>query len=117
MKNYVQEGDVLEVAAPYALSSGDGCLVGLIFGVSVADYLINARAQIKTKGVFDLPKNTGTGSGWAVGVRVWWNPGDKKITDTSDTDTVSIGVATEAASDSATTGRVRLHGAPGAPVA
>ena len=28
MKNYVQEGENLTVAAPYAVTTGDGCLVG-----------------------------------------------------------------------------------------
>ncbi len=38
MKNYVQKGETLTLAAPYAVSSGAGALVGAIFGVAAADY-------------------------------------------------------------------------------
>ena len=34
MKNYVQPGNTITLTAPYAVSSGDGLLVGAIFGVA-----------------------------------------------------------------------------------
>src|SRR4051812_24010680 len=72
MKNYIQEGDTLTVTAPYALTSGDGCLVGGIFGVASGTYLINATdAEIKTKGVFSLTKVST--EVWAVGDAIYWD--------------------------------------------
>jgi predicted RecA/RadA family phage recombinase len=35
MKNYVQEGDVLTLTAPYAVASGAGLQVGSIFGFAL----------------------------------------------------------------------------------
>ena len=37
MKNYVQPGATLTLTAPYAVVSGDGLLVGSIFGVATTD--------------------------------------------------------------------------------
>ena len=34
MKNYVQPGNTITLTAPYAVASGDGLLVGSIFGVA-----------------------------------------------------------------------------------
>lgn len=34
MKNYVQRGDVITATAPANVTSGDGVLVGLLFGVA-----------------------------------------------------------------------------------
>ena len=33
MKNFVQPGNTITLTAPYAVASGDGLLVGYIFGV------------------------------------------------------------------------------------
>ena len=35
MKNYIQPGKTISLAAPYAVTSGDGLLVGAIFGIAV----------------------------------------------------------------------------------
>jgi len=40
MKNYVQPGKTITLAAPYAVSAGDGLLVGAIFGVATASATI-----------------------------------------------------------------------------
>ena len=39
MRNYIQPGDSLAVAVPYAsgVASGDGLLVGALFGVAAVD--------------------------------------------------------------------------------
>ena len=34
MKNYVQPGNTITLTAPYAVTSGDGLLVGSIFGIA-----------------------------------------------------------------------------------
>jgi predicted RecA/RadA family phage recombinase len=34
MKNFVQPGNTITLTAPYAVASGDGLLVGYIFGVA-----------------------------------------------------------------------------------
>ena len=57
MRNYVQEGETVTVAAPTGgVKSGDGVLVGALFGVACFDALQTAEVEIQTEGVFDLPK-------------------------------------------------------------
>ncbi len=34
MKNFVQPGNTITLTAPYAVASGDGLLVGSIFGIA-----------------------------------------------------------------------------------
>lgn len=107
MKNYVDNGDTVTLAAPAAVSSGGGVLSGSLFGVAQNDAANGATVVIVTKGVFDLPK---VGSqAWTVGAKVYWDNTNKRCT-TVATDNTLIGVATEAVANGAgdTTGRVRL---------
>jgi predicted RecA/RadA family phage recombinase len=108
MKNYVQEGKVLEVTAPYALSSGDGCKVGDIFGIAAADYLISAAAQIEVEGVFDIAKDS---SVFAQGADVYWDDSGKTATSTAGSN-ILIGVAVVAALTGGATVRVKLTQKP-----
>ena len=52
MKNKIQNGDVLSLAAPYDRTSGQGALIGSIFGVSVTDVLSGATGQFAVESVF-----------------------------------------------------------------
>jgi len=106
MKNYVQPGDTIEVIAPEATTSGDGTLVGNLFGIAVHDADNGAAVQIKTTGVFDLPKVSA--QAWSQGDVIYWDDGNDRCT-TVDTN-VAIGVATADAANPSATGRVRLNG-------
>lgn len=108
MKNYVQPGDVIGVAAPYEVVSGSGALVGSLFGVAQAGAAIGALAQLAVTGVFTLAK--ATGAAWTVGARIYWDDAAKNCTTTASTNKL-IGVATAAAASGDTTGNVRLSGA------
>ena len=48
MRNYIQPGDSLAVAVPYAsgVASGDGLLVGALFGVAAVDGAQNATVRV-----------------------------------------------------------------------
>ena len=109
MKNYVQPGATITLAAPYAVTSGDGLLVGSIFGVAAGDAASGATVEAALTGVFDLTK---IGSqAWTVGAKVYWDDSNKRCT-TVATDNTLIGVAVEAVAGGAgdTIGRVRLNG-------
>ncbi|QYU68028.1 DUF2190 family protein [Leptolyngbya sp. 15MV] len=56
MRNFIQPGDSLAVAVPYAggVTSGQGVLVGALFGVAAVDAAQNAVIEAATAGVFDL---------------------------------------------------------------
>ena len=58
MRNFIQPGNSLAIAVPYAtgVSAGQGVLVGALFGVAAVDGLQNAMIEAATAGVFDLTK-------------------------------------------------------------
>lgn len=110
MKNFIAVGDVLTIVAPAAITSGQGVLVGALFGVAVRDAASGAEAELNLTGVFDLPK---VGSqAWTVGQRIYWDDTAKRLTNVVGTNTL-VGVATipVGGAANATTGRVRLNGA------
>ena len=41
MKNFIQPGDSLTVSAPYAVTSGQGVLIGALFGIAAYDAAIS----------------------------------------------------------------------------
>ena len=108
MKNYIQPGDTITVAAPYDLPSGGGALVGSLFGVAAFDALSGASVEIQTTGVFDLKKTSA--QAWTVGVRVYWDDTNKECTTTASTNKL-IGVAVAPAANPSSTGRVLLSAA------
>ncbi|WP_274626568.1 DUF2190 family protein [Arvimicrobium flavum] len=110
MKNFIQQGDTIEVLAPYDVTSGGGALVGDLFGVAVTDAASGAKLQLKTTGVFDLAKTSA--QAWTPGVVIYWDNTTKKATTTATSNKV-IGVALLDAANPSASGRVRLNGAFG----
>jgi predicted RecA/RadA family phage recombinase len=110
MKNYVQPGRTITLAAPYAVTSGDGFLVGAIFGVATASAALGELVEACLVGVFDLKKTAS--QAWSVGDKVYWDNAAKEVTKTVATNTL-IGAAVDAVGGGATetVGRVRLNGA------
>jgi predicted RecA/RadA family phage recombinase len=109
MKNYIQPGNTITLTAPYDVNSGDGLLVGSIFGVATGGALSGATVEAALVGVFDLTK---VGSqAWSPGDRVYWDNTGKQVTKTASGNTL-IGTATDAVGSGAgeTIGRVRLNG-------
>jgi predicted RecA/RadA family phage recombinase len=109
MQNYVQPGNTITLTAPADVASGDGLLVGSIFGVASGAAVSGDPIEVTLVGVFDLAK---VGSqAWTAGDKVYWDNTAKQATKTATSNTL-IGVATEAVDGGAgsTTGRVRLNG-------
>jgi len=93
MKNFIQEGKVLELAAPYDVVSGAGALIGSIFGVATSTLLSGVTGNFGVEGVFELAK--ADSQAWTVGAKIYWDNTAKNCTTTSSGNTL-IGVATEA---------------------
>ena len=110
MKTYVQPGNTITLTAPYAVASGDGLLVGSIFGVAAGSAALGETVEASLVGVFDLKKVAS--QAWAVGDRIYWDNAARQTTKVTTSNTL-IGVATEAVAGGATDliGRVRLNGA------
>ena len=107
MKNFVQPGANLTLAAPYDRLSGEGALIGSIFGVASNDVDSGDDGVFVTEGVFDLAKTAS--QAWTVGVKVYWDNTNKVCTNTASGNTL-IGTATAAVAGGAgdTIGRVKL---------
>ncbi len=110
MKNYVQPGNTITLTAPYAVTSGDGLLVGSIFGVVAGTAALGDPVETALEGVYDLKKVAS--QAWAVGDKIYWDNTAKNTTKTLTSNTL-IGVATDVVAGGATDliGRVRLNGA------
>lgn len=104
--NYVQEGDVLDLTAPYAVSAGGGAQVGSIFGVAVNDLDNGVAGPFARSGVFDLTALT-TATG-AQGAKVYWDNANKHV-DTDGTVGILIGALVDAKTNGQTTARVALN--------
>src|SRR4051812_45718125 len=90
MKNFVQPGDTITLTAPYARTSGQGALVGSIFGIAVNDVANGASGEFLTEGVVDLDKVSA--QAWAVGNLIYWDDA-AKLSTTVPTSNKLIGVA------------------------
>lgn len=106
MKNHIQTGQNIDVPAPSAISSGDGVLIGELFGVASKNAQPNEIVAIATTGVFELPK--AVADTLSLGDPVFWDAGNGEATAT-DTG-VKIGVATASAIAPVAVAHVRLNG-------
>ena len=107
MKNFVQKGENLTVPAPADVISGQGVLVGSIFGIAAETVLSGADVDLVTVGVFEMPKVSALAI--AIGDKVYWDSAAKLVNKTASGNTY-IGVATSAAANPSATVNVRLNG-------
>lgn len=107
MKNFIQHGDSLELAAPYDVASGAGALVGAIFGVAVATVASGAVGVFALEGVFELKAKSADTA--AVGAKAYWDNTNKEITTTATGNTL-VGAFTAAKAAGDVVGRVLLDG-------
>lgn len=108
MTNWVQDGDVITLTAPYAVLSGGGALVGSIFGVATADVANGAQGEFITEGVVTIAKTSA--QAWAtVGLLIYWDDATKLATTTVATNKL-IGTNLATAVNPSGTCAVRLNG-------
>ena len=106
MRNYVQRGDTLTVPAPREVTSGEGVVVGSIFGVANGDAAEGEPVDLDTVGVFNLPKLAA--DAYEVGEPVFWDDAAGLVT-TDGTDK-RIGIAIEPRAAQTAHVPVRLNG-------
>src|SRR5665213_3870397 len=78
MKNFIQPGETVTFAAPYDRLSGQGALIGTIFGVAQEDVLNTVRAPFCIEGVFELAK--ADSQAWTEGAKIYWDDTNKVCT-------------------------------------
>lgn len=103
-KTFVKPGKTLKFTAGGTLSSGDGLLIGKLFGVVAGNLIAGQSGELDLVGVFILPKD---GSVIAIGVAVYWDGSDVTTTALANE---KIGTANLAAAGGAATVEVRLDG-------
>jgi predicted RecA/RadA family phage recombinase len=102
MKNFVQPGRTVTVAAPANVTSGDLVVVGSIIGVANFTALSGTDVEIDTQGVFTLPKVTTDEI--SQGDKLYWDSSAGKLTVTPGTNSKPlVGLARAAAGNGATT--------------
>ena len=109
MKNYIQEGEHVTLTAPYARLSGEGALVGALFGVAVTDLANGEEGVFVTEGIFTLTKATGASTGGAQGAKAYWVAASKSVSAAASGNTL-IGVFAATCADGDATAQVRLNG-------
>jgi predicted RecA/RadA family phage recombinase len=109
MKNYIQPGENITLTAPYARLSGEGALVGALFGVAMTDVDNAAEGVFVTEGVFTLTKATGASTGGAQGAKAYWVAASKSVSAASAGNTL-IGCFASTCADGDATASVRLNG-------
>lgn len=108
MKNHIQKGDVITVAAPAGgIGAGEGAIISNIFGVAAFAAAVGEPVELATTGVYQLPK--ATAAVLTVGARVAWDNTAKNI-NVPGTGRFPVGIATEAAGNGITSVAVRLDG-------
>ncbi len=106
MKNFIQTGDTLTVAAPSGgVVSGGMVIIGSIIGIATATVAAGVAVAVKTKGVFELAKLSA--QAWTVGAPIYWDSTNANATTVSSANTL-IGYAAEPAANPSSVGRVRL---------
>ncbi len=71
MRNFIQPGKTVTVAAPAAVLSGDVVAIGALVGVAAYSAESGAEVEIATEGVFVLPKVPANSV--LVGDRLYWD--------------------------------------------
>lgn len=108
MKNYIQGGDLITIAAPSGgVVSGGGVVLGALFGVATCTAAAGESVVLATRGVFALAKASGTT--FAAGAAVSFDVATGLCV-AGATGKYPIGTATEAAGNGPLTVNVRLDG-------
>ena len=106
-KNFIQPGDTVTIPAPAAVASGGVVIAGSIAGIALGDAASGEPVDVKTSGVWQLPKVAADNV--TLGAPIYWASGTGLATITASGNT-KIGVAVEAAAASTGTVKVRLSG-------
>ncbi|MBN8291033.1 DUF2190 family protein [Rhodobacter sp. NTK016B] len=108
MKNFIQPGEVVSVVAPRAVASGEGVLVGKIFGLAVHAAESGDAVEIRRRGVATHAKTAA--QAWTAGAALYWDNTNFVFTTTASGNTL-VGAALASAESPSAEGTVLLDGA------
>ena len=105
-KNYIQDGDTLNLAPGADVASGTGHLFGAaLFGIALTDAKNGVASSFAVEGVFSIAKTSALAI--AVGDRVFWDAANAVVNKTS-TAQQQVGIAVAAAANPSSTVLVKL---------
>lgn len=104
-----EEGENLPYVLPYDVTSGQGVLVGNVFGVAESNGKAGDSITLNLEGVWLLTKATGANTGGAFGTIAYWNNTTRAITAVSSGNT-KVGSFFRTAADGDATAAVKLNG-------
>ena len=90
-----------------AVAAGDVVVQGNLVGIATKEIAANKKGALAVEGVFDFPKDTGSGDAITAGALCYWDAGNEVATTTSDSNKL-IGKAVAVAAAAATTVRIKL---------
>lgn len=106
MKTYLQPGHTLTITAPAGgVTSGQGVLIGTLFGIAQADAAEGTEAEILTEGVVEIAKTSALSID--VGDRLFWDATNKVVNKTAAAQ-VCVGVGVSAAANPSGTVKMKL---------
>jgi predicted RecA/RadA family phage recombinase len=106
MRNFIQEGETLDLTPAAAVASGVGYLFGTaLFGVAKADVAISTSGPFLTEGVVDIAKTSALAI--SVGDRLFWDATNKCVNKTSAAQQC-VGIAVAAAANPSATVYMKL---------
>jgi predicted RecA/RadA family phage recombinase len=106
MKNFIQDGKILDLAPGADVASGVGYLHGgFLLGVAAEDVANGVSGPFVTEGVVEIAKTSALAI--SVGDKLYWDATNKVVNKTS-TAQQTVGVAVEAAANPSSTVKMKL---------
>lgn len=110
MRTALSTGRTVRVAAPAAVTSGQGVLVGTaLFGIAGYDAAQNAPVELSVVGEFIIAKDPAVAM--AVGDRLFWDNTNRRVNKTA-AGQICVGVATTAQLAADATVQILLSSTP-----
>jgi len=83
---FVQNGDCIDYTPVTDTPAGTFVVQGDLVGITTRDLAANEKGSLALTGVFEVPVETV--SGWSVGMKGYWSPGDHWIESHDDAGTL-----------------------------
>lgn len=107
-RNFVHNGNIPTVLAPWNVNSGDVVIIGQMFGIAQSSAASGANVAIQTGGAHTLRKLNGASTSIAAGANCYWDNTNSNVT-FSATSNTRLGVALVAAANADVSITVRLN--------
>lgn len=106
--NLIEEGKQVAMVAQAATVKGRLVVWNAMFGIPIANAASAENVVLALGGVWSMDKMNAASNSFAVGSNVYWDATNSKVTQSATSNT-RIGVAVEAAGNTATIAKVRLN--------